>query len=35
MNRFIDYKTMISEKKEKYSFLIANTNSSNKDGTHW
>ena len=35
MNRFIDYKTMISEKKEKYSFIIANTNSSNKDGTHW
>ena len=34
MNRFIDYKT-ISEKKEKYPFIIANTDSSNKDDTHW
>ena len=35
MNRFIDYKTMISEKKGKYPFIIANTDSSDKDGTHW
>ena len=35
MNRFIDYKTMISEKKGKYAFIIANTDSSDKDGTHW
>ena len=35
MNRFIDYKTMISEKKEKYPFVIANTDSSDKDGSHW
>ena len=35
MNRFIDYKTMISEKKAKYPFIIANTDSSDKNGTHW
>ena len=34
INRFIDYKTMILEKKGKYSFIIANTDSSYKDGTH-
>ena len=35
MNRFIDYKTMISEKKKgKHLFIIANTDSSDKDGTH-
>ena len=26
---------MISEKKGKYPFLIANTDSSSKEGTHW
>ena len=35
MNRFIDYKTMILEKKGKYLFIIANTDSSDKDETHW
>ena len=35
MNRFIDYKTMISEKKSKYPFIIANADSSDNDGTHW
>ena len=35
MNRFIDYKAMISEKKSKYPFTIVNTDSSDKDGTHW
>ena len=35
MSRFIDYKTMISEKKDKYPFIIANTDSSDKDGTQW
>ena len=35
MNRFIDYKTMMLGKKGKYPFIIANTDSSDKDGTHW
>ena len=35
INRFIDYKTMILDKKGKYPFIIANTDSSDKDGTHW
>ena len=35
MNRFIDYKSMISEKMGKYPFIIANTDSSDKNGTHW
>ena len=33
--RFIDFKTMILEKKGKYPFIIANNYSSDKDGTHW
>ena len=32
LNRFIDYKTMLSEKKEKYLFIIVNTDSFDKDG---
>ena len=35
VNRFIDYKSMISEKKSKYPFIIANTDSSDKTGMHW
>ena len=35
MNKFIDHKLMISEKKGKYPFLIANTDASSKKGTHW
>ena len=35
MNRFIDYKKMISDKKRKYLFLIVNTDSSDKGGTNW
>ena len=35
MNKFIDYKSMIFEKKGKYPFLIANTDISDKKGTHW
>ena len=35
VNRFTDYKTMISEKKGKYPFIIANTNSSDKSSSHW
>ena len=35
MNRFIEYKTMIFEKKGKYPFVIVNTDSSDKNGTHW
>ena len=38
MNRFIDYKMMISQKKKKkkgkYLFIIANTHSSDKDSTY-
>ena len=34
MNIFIDYKSMKSEKKGKYPFWIANTNSSDKNSTH-
>ena len=35
MNKFIDHKLMISEKKGKCPFIIANTDSSSKSGTHW
>ena len=35
MNKFIDHKIMISGKKGKYPFLITNTDSSSKGGTHW
>ena len=34
MNKFIDHTAMISEKKGKYIFVIANTDSSEKEGTH-
>ena len=33
MSRFIDFKFLISERK--YPFLIANTDSPEKKGTHW
>ena len=35
LNKFINHAAMISEKKRKYPFVIANTDSSEKDGTHW
>ena len=35
MNKFIDHAAMISQKKGNYPFVIANTDSSSKDGTHW
>ena len=35
MNRFINHSAMIEEKKVKYPFIIANTDASNKKGTHW
>ena len=35
MNKFIDYKSLLSEKKGNYSFLIANTDSAEKNGRHW
>ena len=35
MNKFINHATMIEDKKGKYSFIIANRDSSNKDGVHW
>ena len=34
MNKFINFKSMISEKSGEYPFLIVNTDSSDKDGTH-
>ena len=35
MNKFINHATMIEDKKGKYPFIIANRDSSNKDGVHW
>ena len=35
MNNFINHAAMISEKKGKYPFVIAKTDSSEKGGTHW
>ena len=35
MNRFIDYKLMTFEKQGKHLFIIMNTDSSDKNGTHW
>ena len=35
MNRFINHSAMIQDKKRKYPFIIANTDASNKEGTHW
>ena len=35
MNKFIAHKMIISEKKEKYPFLIANTDSSSKGRRYW
>ena len=34
MNKFINHAVMISD-KGKYPFIIANTDASNKSGTHW
>ena len=34
LNKFIDYATMIST-KDKYPFIVANADDSNKQGTHW
>ena len=35
MNKFIDHKLIISEKKGKKPFIRANTDHSSKRGTHW
>ena len=35
MNKFINHTATISEKKGKYPFIIANTDSSSKRETHW
>ena len=35
MSRLIDFKFLISEKRGKYPFLIGNTDSPEKKGTHW
>ena len=34
MNKFIDHASMISD-KGKYLFIIASTDSSEKNGVHW
>ena len=34
MNKFTDHAAMISD-KGKYTFIIANTDSSDKPGVHW
>ena len=35
MNKFIDHAAMMTAKKGKYPFIIANTDASSKQGTHW
>ena len=35
MSKFINHSAMISSKKGKYPFVIANTDSSEKGETHW
>ena len=35
MNNFIDHAAMMTAKKGKYPFIIANTGASSKQGTHW
>ena len=35
MNKLINHLAIISSKKRKYPFVIANTDSSEKGGTHW
>ena len=34
MNKFINHAAMIEDKKEKYPFIIANTDKPNKRSTH-
>ena len=34
MNKFINHAAMIEDNKRKYPFIIANTDSSDKDGVH-
>ena len=35
MNKFIDHAAMMKEKGGKHPFIIANTDASSKQGTHW
>lgn len=35
MNEFMDFKSIISEKTSKCPFLIASTDSLDKDGIYW
>ena len=35
MNKFIDHAAMMKERGGKYPFVIANTDASSKQGTHW
>ena len=35
INKFINHSAMISAKEGKYPFVIANTDDSQKGGTHW
>ena len=35
MNKFIDHAAMMKEKGGKYPFIIVNTDTGSKQGTHW
>ena len=35
LNKFINHAAMIEDKKGKYPFIIAEKDSSDKDGVHW
>ena len=35
MNKFINHAAMIEDKKEKYPFIIADTDANDKTGTYW
>ena len=35
MNKFIDHASMISQKKGKYPFVVANGDGSSESGTYW
>ena len=35
VNRFVSFHDMISESGTRYSFVITNTDRSDKKGTHW
>ena len=35
LDKFIDHAAIISDKRGRYPFVIANTDSNEKSGTHW